>query len=746
MVKKLLLGAILCGLFGLALEANLAGPERPADSGQQRLDPAGRRLFVLIIDSMDVRDADAMPAFQALAAKGLSATVEPCLERITYVCVKEALTGRSAFSLFGVLRNFGTASADAGDNLLRDAKAAGKTTALMSAGDLVPFHVDAQDREEHHDGYTPAETETALAWAATHDVTVYHYIWHDQVAHHDNVGTPAYEASVAAANSLIEEVVAGLPPDTDLIITGDHGHSDDGRHVQGQDIPTRLVALSPNLVPGALPDRFPIHGVRFLAAASAGLWTHQMDWDPTWSRLLSPAVDPAIRAMVEAGAPANSRRFPLGVALVALAMVAVAGWAAGPWAALIVALLGIGLGLGFEPWLDQMHFRGKGEKRVTEIWWWFPIGFTLLGAAIKRNFTGLWAGAALSVLFGLAILYPVPHHYGVLRNAPWLGTTLLLSSLLLLGRRGRLTLSTLVLLTLGAEIAFYGWFDLIDFKVFNLEITEWRGASWLIGSRTDGALFTAALATFVHASIDRHGGWRQWIPAALVSAVGASGLVRLPDAAYVLPMLALTAGFFVRKPWRGRLIAISFAWFVPFCYGPLRGYGLFGVLSLIAMGLWILSALRPRLAPAEQRLWTLVSALTVMVGAYGAFAYTFGLSIAGIDYTFMVKWMPGNWHERLWWLIFIGTTLKAMSPALISAELVRGTLGAGAGPVIDDIGRFAWLRAAIVYVFAFAWLLVSAEAAGLRLAAIVQDGFYWTLLGLFAAGAYRLGLPKPAAG
>ncbi len=745
MLKKLLLGALLCVLFGLALEANLGGDAKASGEAQRPIDPAGRRLFVLILDSLDVRDAEAMPAFQALAARGLSATVEPCLERITYVCVKEALTGRSAFSLFGVLRNFGTASADPGANLFRDAQAAGRSVALMSAGDLVPFHVDTTVSIQHKDRYRPEETEQALAWAQTHDLTLYHYIWHDSVSHHDEVGTPAYKASLAAMDAIVLQVATGLPDDVDLIITGDHGHSDDGRHVQGQDIPTRLVALSPNIQPGALPDRFPISGVRFLAAASTGLWTDQMDWDPAWTRLLSPGVSPQTRALVEAGAASDARGFPIGLALVGVAMVALAGWAAGPWAALLVALFGVGLGVGFEPWLDVMHFP-RGHKRVHEQWWKVPAYFALAGALFGRSFTRMWAGAALSVVLGLLLLYPVPHHYGVLKNTPWLGTALLLSSVLVLGWRSRLPLGKLLLAVLMAELAFYGWFELQDFKVFNLEITDWEASEWLRQAPRLGALFTALLAAGVHAALDRHGPARDRAIAIGLSAVGAAGIIRLPDAVYILPMLSLTAGLFTRAPWRGRLIAISFAWFVPFCYGAARGYGLYGTLGLMAIGLWLLSLRADRpMDEAATRWWQLSAALTVMVAAYAGFAWTFGLSIAGIDYTFMVKWMPGRWHERLWWLIFIGTTLKAMAPALIGAELARGLLGARAEAVIDDVARYAWLRATVVYVFALSWVIVSAEAAGLRLAAIVQDGFYWTLMGLFAVGAFRLGRPRAAA-
>ena len=96
-------------------------------------------IILLIIDTLSIPNYQAMPALQGLAKDGFYADVEPCLERITYVCVKESLTGRTAFTLFGLFQNFGVGATDPGDNLLRDAQAAGKKVAMVSAGDLGPF-------------------------------------------------------------------------------------------------------------------------------------------------------------------------------------------------------------------------------------------------------------------------------------------------------------------------------------------------------------------------------------------------------------------------------------------------------------------------------------------------------------------------------------------------------------------------------------------------------------------------------
>ncbi len=101
MLKRLWLGLFLCVLLGVAIEFNRGTPARSGEPIAVQ-DESGRRLMLLIIDSMSIPNFKNMPALQALAKDGFVAELEPCLERITYVCVKESLTGRTAFTLFGL--------------------------------------------------------------------------------------------------------------------------------------------------------------------------------------------------------------------------------------------------------------------------------------------------------------------------------------------------------------------------------------------------------------------------------------------------------------------------------------------------------------------------------------------------------------------------------------------------------------------------------------------------------------------
>ena len=258
MLKRLFVGAILCVALGAAIEANLGNARKvDPETAHRVIDPSGRTLFMLILDSWRYEDAPTMPHLMKVVHEGFSAPVEPCLERITFVCIKEALTGRSAFSLFGVLQNWG-AAADPGENLLRDAHRAGRKVAMVSAGDLAPFSGDIDDEDRNHKGYDPGDLAQALQHTTDHDIVVYHYIWHDTDSHHHRVGSPEYLASVATMDHLVGEVADSLPDGVDLLVTGDHGHAEDGRHVQGQDIPTFVVVRSANVLPLKLTNHIPI--------------------------------------------------------------------------------------------------------------------------------------------------------------------------------------------------------------------------------------------------------------------------------------------------------------------------------------------------------------------------------------------------------------------------------------------------------------------------------------------------------
>ncbi len=729
LLKRIWIGFALALLLGMAVEFNRGNP--PSTAAPETVDDAsGRRLLLFIIDSLSIPNFESMPNLKAFAKDGFYAPVEPCLERITYVCVKETLTGRTAFTLFGLFQNFGVGTTDPGANLLRDAKAAGRTVAMVTAGDLKPFKGDAHTRDVFKKGPSVAEEQQAEQRAQDADVLLYHWIWHDTKAHHHRVGTKKYKKSVQRADKLVADVLAWLPDDMDLIVAGDHGHGPDGRHVQGMDIPTLVVAKSPNITPMTVNERIPISAIRYLSGAVTGLYSDQIDWDPDWVGWLTDRVGPEAKALVTSGSSRAAPGFPVAAVLVCLVILANATVAGRRWWIGGVAVMATVMGVGFEAWMAVYHFAGS-YPRMHTVLYWVPLAAAVVGMAVARKPAGALMGATVTSGALLVCLFPVVHHYGVLKNLGNLMSPLIVAATLAAATRPRWGRRAAVI---GAgALAAWVFFKLGDFRIFNLEITRYRGAGWLKSNPTLAPIAIGTMAAGIHALVERAAGWKRlaWAAAA---GIGASGIVALPVYAYAAFTAAIGVSFGWRRPSHARLLSLAFAWAAPFMFKDFQLYGLYATVSVVAAGLWII---RTADHPAITR-WA--SGLVLALGAYMGLAWTFGLTSGGVDFTFAIEWLPGRLHEQFWWVIAIVTTYKCMAHLPLMIIVAQRLFGTQAATVVNTAVGFTLMRHAFIAVFALAWLIAADEqAGGMRLAAMLQDGFFWLIVGLTMAGMVRLG-------
>jgi hypothetical protein len=738
-LKRLWLGLFLCLLLAAAIESNRGTPPRTGEPVQIE-DAAGRRLMLLIIDTLSLKNFKAMPNLQALAAEGFYAELEPCLERITYVCVKESLTGRTAFTLFGLFQNFGVGATDPGANLLRDAQAAGRSVTMISAGDLKPFHTDVADNKVYKKGPSEREEKRVIAAMQHADVLVYHYIWHDTEAHHAKVGTKRYKRSVRRTDKLVARMVAALPEDMDLIVYGDHGHAKDGRHVQGLDIPTLVVARSPNITPLRVKSdpRVPISAVRFLSGAVTGLMSDRIDWAPEWESWLGPGISEQTRALVRSGSAPTAVTFPLGAALVCVLSI-LAGMGVGRrWWAPALAVVAIGMGIGFEAWMGWIHFP-KGLPRIHTVLYWVPLAGGLIGLIATRNLAGLWLGTTAVCTTLLLILFPVVHHYGVLKNLDNLMAPLIAATALAAIWRSRWR--DRVLIVLAAAIACWAIYKVADFRIFNLEIVKYKVMPWLRKSGVSIPVLTAVLAAGLHAGIDR-GKPALGLGLAALVGLGAHGLVDLPPHFYVLPVVAVFIGIWWKGAAGGRIVSLGTAWAGPFVFSERALLGVYTTVVLVGIGLWLVRKAESSQTRALSR-WA--GGTLIMLGGYLGLAWTYGLTVTGVDFTFAVQWLPGRLHEQYWWVIAILTTWKCMAHMPLIVAVAHRVCGSEARAMGDAAAGLGLLRYAFVACFATAWMVAAGEqAGGLRLAAMLQDGFYWLLLGLMMAGFIRRGAPQAA--
>ena len=80
----------------------------------------------------------------------------------------------------------------------------------------------------------------------------------------------------------------------------------------------------------------------------------------------------------------------------------------------------------------------------------------------------------------------------------------------------------------------------------------------------------------------------------------------------------------------------------------------------------------------------------------------------------------------------------------LTVVAVQRLFGPQASTVANAAAGLSLLRYTFVAVFAVAWLITADEqAGGMRLASMLQDAFFWLLLGVMMAGMVRLG-PRSA--
>jgi hypothetical protein len=331
----------------------------------------------------------------------------------------------------------------------------------------------------------------------------------------------------------------------------------------------------------------------------------------------------------------------------------------------------------------------------------------------------------------MLILYPVVHHYGVLKNLGNLMAPLLVATALVaVMKPGWMRRFAIIGV---ASIAAWTFYELADFRIFNLEIVKYRAAGWLKKNPVAATATITTMAAAIHFAIERAAGWRRFAWAG-IAGLGASGIVALPVYGYAIPTVLIFASFFWRHRAHARLLSIAFAWAVPFMYQEHQTYGLYATVSVVMAGLWMAKV-------ADHKGVTKWAAATmIMLGAYMGLAWTYGLTTGGIDFTFAIQWLPGRLHEQYWWLIAIVMTYKCLAHVPLMVVIVQRIFGSQASEVANAAAGLSLLRYSFVAFFAIAWLIASGDqAGGMRLSAMLQDAFYWLIPGVMMAGMVRLG-------
>lgn len=260
-------------------EAERNAPPPPARSGEAL--PRPGRLFVLIVDSLRASRAEEMTSIRDLRPQSLFVHVRATRDAATVPSLRAAFTGRTQRSIFAFVRNFGHHGGTT-PSLFSQAAEHGARVTTFSDGAFYELAPGIADRRGN--ALPPGDEETCqtrsfhealdLFRAGHDDVVVFHYTVVDHAAHTRGPGDPIYERAFEHADELVREAASAVGPSDTLVVMGDHGHDELGRHFPGLDVPTVALYRGPGFQPGSELGPLPLTMHRYFMSWALGLPLH----------------------------------------------------------------------------------------------------------------------------------------------------------------------------------------------------------------------------------------------------------------------------------------------------------------------------------------------------------------------------------------------------------------------------------------------------------------------------------------
>jgi hypothetical protein len=695
----LALGGVLLVLLLASVHRFLALSDDRGEPGLVVAPLHDGKLFVLLVDGMRPEDAEdpRLSFLEPMRANGFSADVQPCMEALTVPCVNEAFTGTATAGLLGAYQNLVDAGEIASTSLFSDVAQSGRTVAVYHGGQYKAFARWFSDQKSWGRTSEPKEEQQAFDRfvAAGHDLIVFHYPHLDEAAHHHRVGSEGYQAALDLLDADATRMITALPPEYEVVVLGDHGHTNNGRHIYGLDIPTRYYASGRTFGPGAVEGRVPITTYRYLLGAELGILPPlQYEGADLFARL--PAGT-ALRAAAEGRAYTGVR--PEGVlpvevivvaVLAALAALVLAPRRVRPWLAVGLVAAAVA-GVAYLDAIPRIHY--NPDFRYVK---WRIAGAVLalgaLGMLFRRRAGGLVAAVGMA-----AVLVPgTVYDYGLFENLPHFLLLVVLAVTVVPRLRGGgwRGLAPLV------GLLIVGWLPIADVDVGTFRIRQFPHLEWLHNG-------TNPVAWAVLAGAFARGGWRTRVASGLVAGIGAGA--DLVDGG--LPLAALTIAVVVaalRAPW---VLPVVAGWVV------VPWYGYSNAIGVASCVLFAIACARLADGVPAARPW--LPGLAAIALAYLGFALSTGLRANGMDFNFAIAWLPEDQHLRYWPVIAAAMLVKIALPAVLVAQAVRRF---GGDPPLAHASAIAFLaRLAGSAAFLAGFLLHTADPPRYRLLELLED-------------------------
>ncbi|HVZ74126.1 MAG TPA: hypothetical protein VHJ20_17225 [Polyangia bacterium] len=258
-------------------EAEARAPKPPPPLPGEALPDPGH-IFVFFVDSLRAQRAELMPTMRALRPRSLFVHVDATRDAATVPSVRAAFTGRTQRSIFAFVKNFGSHGGTT-PSLFSQAASHGLTVATFSDGafyELAPGIAirrknDVPPGEEEERQVRAFHEALDLYRAGGEDLIVFHLTILDHVAHTRGTKDPIYDHTFRVVDDLLKEADAAIAPDDTLVVMGDHGHDDLGRHFPSLKVPTVALYRGPAFKPGSELGPVPLTIHRYLMSWALGL-------------------------------------------------------------------------------------------------------------------------------------------------------------------------------------------------------------------------------------------------------------------------------------------------------------------------------------------------------------------------------------------------------------------------------------------------------------------------------------------
>jgi Metalloenzyme superfamily len=267
---------------GVSMDA-LAGLRAlaPAQSQAHGVAHERGRAFVFIVDSLRFETAmnpALMPHLAELRRESTFARVTPSHDAVTVPSIRAAFTGEEQTKLLGFVSNFLKKRAGV-RSVFTDLAAAGRRSAAFSDDAFKQFGEEAvQTLSNGGDGPTEVEDQNRTVGGALRffasgrfDLVVLHVTYTDHVAHEDGIHGERYAREFHTVDAAIGALARAVREDDTLVVMGDHGHDEKGRHAFGLDVPTFALYRGARFRRALDLGTIPIRDHRYLLGWGLGL-------------------------------------------------------------------------------------------------------------------------------------------------------------------------------------------------------------------------------------------------------------------------------------------------------------------------------------------------------------------------------------------------------------------------------------------------------------------------------------------